>query len=230
MNFWNQFLWIIYPYLMLTTFLVVHIYRYNTDQLAWTAKSSEFLEKKSLKWGSMLFHIGIVFVFFGHVGGLLIPKTVMESLGVSEHLYHMGAVYGGGLAGIMTLAGITILFLRRLNVKRVRAISSASDILVAVLLLVNVAMGVYNTLGYNLFVGGFDYRETIAPWLRGLITFRPDASLMADVPLFFKLHVILSFAVFGIWPFTRLVHVWSVPVAYFKRSYIVYRSRQNRTA
>lgn len=230
MNFWNQFLWIIYPYLMLTTFLVVHIYRYNTDQLAWTAKSSEFLEKKSLMWGSMMFHIGIVLVFFGHVGGLMIPKTVMESLGVSEHLYHMGAVYGGGLAGIMTLAGITILFLRRINVKRVRATSSASDFLVAILLLVNVAMGVYNTLGYNLFVGGFDYRETIAPWLRGLITFRPDASLMADVPLFFQLHVILSFAVFGIWPFTRLVHVWSVPLAYFKRSYIVYRSRQNRTA
>lgn len=230
MDFWNQFLWIIYPYLMITTFVVVHIYRYNTDQLAWTAKSSEFLEKKSLKWGSMLFHIGIVLVFFGHVGGLLIPKSLMESLGVSEHLYHMGAVYGGGLAGIMTLAGITILFLRRMNVKRVRAISSASDILVAVLLLVNVAMGVYNTLGFNLFVGGFDYRETIAPWLRGLMTFRPDASLMADVPLFFQLHVILSFAIFGIWPFTRLVHVWSVPLAYFKRSYIVYRSRQNRTA
>ncbi len=230
MNFWNQFLWIIYPYLMLTTFVVVHIYRYNTDQLAWTAKSSEFLEKDSLKWGSMLFHIGIVLVFFGHVGGLLIPKSFMESIGVSEHSYHMGAVYGGGVAGLMTLAGITILFLRRINVKRVRAISSTSDILVAVLLLVNVAMGVYNTLGYNLFVGGFDYRETIAPWLRGLFTFRPDASLMADVPLFFKLHVILSFAVFGIWPFTRLVHVWSVPLAYFKRSYIVYRSRQNRAA
>lgn len=229
MNFWNQFLWIIYPYVMLTTFLGVHIYRYNTDQLAWTAKSSEFLEKKSLMWGSMMFHIGIILVFFGHVGGLLIPKSVMESLGVSEHLYHMGAIYGGGLAGLMTLAGITILFLRRVNVKRVRATSSASDILVAILLLVNIAMGVYNTLGYNLFVGGFDYRETIAPWLRGLMTFRPDASLMADVPLFFQLHVILSFAVFGIWPFTRLVHVWSVPLAYFKRSYIVYRSRQNRT-
>lgn len=230
MNFWNQFLWIIYPYLMLTTFIVVHIYRYNTDQLAWTAKSSEFLEKKSLMWGSMLFHVGIVMVFFGHVAGLMIPKSFMESVGVSEHLYHAGAVYLGGLAGIMCLVGITILFLRRINVKRVRVTSTASDMLVAVLILANVALGVAMTLGYNMFGDGYDYRETISPWLRGLLSFRPDASLMADVPLFFQLHVIFSFAIFGIWPFTRLVHVWSVPLAYFKRSYIVYRSRNNHVA
>lgn len=228
MNFSNQFLWVIYPYLMLTLFVVGHIYRYNTDQLSWTAKSSEFLEKKSLRWGSMLFHLGIIMVFFGHVGGLLIPKAWTEAVGVSQEMYHAGAVYGGGFAGIMTLAGIGILLFRRLNVKRVRVTSSFTDILVAVLLFLIILMGVYNTLGYNMFVGGFDYRESIGPWLRGIFTFTPNPTFMSDVPLFFKLHVIFSFAIFGIWPFTRLVHVWSMPISYLKRSYIVYRSRGAR--
>lgn len=230
MNFWNQFLWVIYPYLMLTVFLVGHIYRYNTDQLAWTAKSSEFLEKKSLRWGSMLFHLGIIMVFFGHVAGLLIPKRVFETFGISEAMYHAGAVYGGGFAGVITLAGIAILLFRRLNVKRVRVTSSAGDFLVAFLLFAVILMGVYNTLGYNLFVGGFDYRETIAPWLRGILTLSPDASLMSEVPFFFKLHVLLSFAIFGVWPFTRLVHVWSFPLDYLKRSYIIYRRRGTKQA
>lgn len=225
MRFWDQFLWIIYPYLMLTTFIVVHLFRYRTDQLAWTAKSSEFLEKKSLRWGSMLFHVGIIMVFFGHVGGLLVPKAVMERMGISEAIYHAGAVYGGGLAGIITLAGIFILMTRRLTNLRVRAISSTSDTLLTILLFLNIFLGVAMTLGFNLFVGGFDYRETIAPWLRGLLTFRPDPSYMAEVPWIFQMHVLLSFAIFGIWPFTRLVHVWSVPLAYFRRSYVVYRKR-----
>ncbi len=230
MNAWNQFLWVIFPYMMLTTFVVGHVYRYNTDQYGWTAKSSEFLEKKHLRWGSMLFHVGIVFVFFGHIAGLFIPKSFLEHLGVSEELYHAGAVYGGGVAGLMTLAGIAILLFRRLNVTRVRVTSDASDILVAILLFANVLIGVFNTLGFNLLVGGFDYRETISPWIRGIFTLTPDASLMADVPLGFKLHVLLSFAIIGIWPFTRLVHVWSVPIAYFTRSYVVYRSRNANQA
>lgn len=230
MNGWSQVLWVIYPYVMLTVFVVGHVYRYNTDQLAWTSKSSEFLEKKSLRWGSMLFHLGIIMVFFGHVAGLLIPKTVFEALGVTESMYHAGAVYGGGLAGIATLAGITILLVRRLHVKRVRMTSSFGDWLVAVLLLLVIGMGVFNTLGYNLVVGRFDYRETIAPWLRGLLMFSPDPALMEEVPVFFKLHVLASFAIFGVWPFTRLVHVWSVPLDYLKRSYIVYRRRNTKQA
>ncbi|WP_027415878.1 respiratory nitrate reductase subunit gamma [Aneurinibacillus terranovensis] len=225
MNYGSQFLWVVYPYLMLTVFLVGHIYRYKTDQLSWTAKSSEFLEKKQLRLGSMLFHIGIFLVLGGHLVGLLVPKWALENMGVTEELYHKGAVYGGGLVGIVTLAGIAILLFRRVTVTRVRVTSSISDILVAVLLLIVIGMGVYNTLGYNLLVGEYDYRETIAPWIRGLLTFTPNPSLMDGAPLFFKMHVIFSFAIFGIWPFTRLVHVWSFPIEYFRRSYIVYRSR-----
>ncbi|CRK82223.1 respiratory nitrate reductase subunit gamma [Neobacillus massiliamazoniensis] len=220
-----QFLWVIFPYLMLTIFIVGHIYRYNVDQLSWTAKSSEFLEKKHLKWGSMLFHIGILFVFVGHVGGLLIPKSLMESLGVSESMYHAGAVYGGGLAGIITLLGILILLNRRLTNKRVRLTSDTSDLITVILIFLIILIGIYNTLIGNRLHPHFDYRETISPWFRGLLTFVPDPSLMKGVPLGFQLHILISFALIGIWPFTRLVHVWSVPLSYFKRRYIIYRKR-----
>ena len=221
----QQFLWVIFPYLMITIFLIGHFYRYNTDQLAWTAKSSEFLEKKSLRWGSMMFHIGILMVFAGHVAGLFIPKSFMESLGVSESLYHAGAVYGGGVAGIITLAGILLLLNRRFANKRVRGTSDTGDFVTVIMLSLIVLIGIYNTLIGNQLHPDFDYRETISPWVRGLITFTPDFSLMNEVPLGFQLHVLISFALIGIWPFTRLVHVWSVPLSYFKRSYILYRKR-----
>jgi nitrate reductase gamma subunit len=221
----NQFLWVIFPYLMIMVFLVGHIYCYNMNQLEWTAKSSEFLEKKSLKYGSMLFHIGILLVFLGHIAGLLIPKSFMEMVGVSEALYHTGAVYGGGFAGILTLVGILILLNRRLTNKRVRLTSDKSDIVTVILIFLIIAIGLYNTVIGNRLHPNFDYRETISPWVRGLITFTPDPSLMKTVPFGFKLHIFITFILIGIWPFTRLVHVWSIPLSYFKRSYIVYRRR-----
>lgn len=230
MNYLNQFLWVIFPYLTIVVFIVGHIFRYNTDQIGWTAKSSEFLEKKSLKWGSILFHVGILMVFGGHVAGILIPKSFFEGIGVTEEMYHTSAIFGGGLAGIITFIGIMILLFRRIGDKRIRRTSSIGDMVVAILLFVEVGMGLYNTLGHNLLVGGFDYRVTIAPWFRGLLIFRPDPSLMVSVPLVYKLHTLFAFAIFGIWPFTRLVHVWSLPIEYLKRSFIIYRSRNARKA
>lgn len=225
MTLFQQFLWIIYPYITLTLFVAGQIYRYENDQYNWSAQSSEFLEKKRLRWGSILFHWGIIFALLGHFSGLLIPKTTLETFGVSEAMYHAGAIYAGGVAGIAALIGIFLLILRRLGVKRIRLTSNTMDILVVLILLALILIGIYLTLGFNIFVGGFDYRESISPWFRGLLTFTPNARLMLDVPLPFKLHILLAFTLFGLWPFTRLVHVWSLPVSYVRRSYIVYRSR-----
>ena len=227
---WNQLLWVIFPYVMLTLFVVGHIYRYNYDQFGWTAQSSEFMEKKSLKWGSILFHLGILMVVGGHLVGLLVPKAWTDAIGISEEMYHAGAIFGGGLAGIITLAGISILLIRRINVKRVRVTGSFTDLLIAVLLFLEIVMGLYNTLGYNLFIGEVDYRTTLAPWLRGVLVLNPNPALMSEVPLFFKLHTLFAFAIFGLWPFTRLVHVWSIPLEYLKRNYIIYRSRNAKKA
>lgn len=229
MDYLNQFLWVIYPYIAIAIFVVGHIYRYNTDQIGWTAKSSEFLENKTLRWGSILFHVGILMVLGGHILGLMVPKSITEKIGLTDHAYHMMSLVIGGVAGVITLIGISILLFRRLNNTRVRRTSSFTDILIAILIFVEVAFGLYNTLGYNLFIG-YDYRETISPWLRGFLIFKPDPTLMKDVPLFYQLHVLLGFAIFALWPFTRLVHVWSLPLEYFKRSYIIYRSRNAKRA
>lgn len=225
MNYGEQFLWIIFPYLALTIFILGHLYRYNTDQLGWTAKSSELLEKKSLQWGSLLFHGGILAVVGGHISGLLIPKAWLAFVGVTDHMYHMVAIYCGGPAGLMTLAGILILTVRRFNNDRVYAVSSMTDLAVVILILAEVVLGLASTATNVFGASAFDYRATIAPWFRGLLLLQPDAAFMDSVPWVFKLHVIIGFALLALWPFTRLVHVWSMPVEYVNRSYIQYYSR-----
>lgn len=226
MNYSEQFLWVIFPYLTLTIFVLGHIYRYNTDQLGWTAKSSELLEKKSLQWGSLLFHGGILAVVGGHVSGLLIPKAWFEAIGVTDHMYHMVAIYCGGPAGVMTLAGIVILTVRRFSNDRVYAVSSKADLMVVLLLVGEVILGLTSTATNVFGAGTFDYRATIAPWFRGLLLLQPDAATMASVPWVFKLHVIMAFSLFAVWPFTRLIHVWSMPIEYIRRPYIQYYSRE----
>jgi len=223
----EQFLWVIFPYACMMIFIVGHIFRYRTDQFSWTAKSSEFIEKKQLMLGSMLFHIGIIPVIMGHVVGLGIPASWMTAMGVSEHMYHLGAVYGGGLFGVVTLVGMLILTSRRFTIRSVRKLSSASDLVVNTLLLFIVFMGMYATLFTNAVQPDFDYRETISIWFRGLFILQPDASLMRSVPISFKIHALTGFAIFAFWPFTRLVHVWSVPLNYIGRSYILYRRHKS---
>ncbi|ARJ50542.1 respiratory nitrate reductase subunit gamma [Staphylococcus lutrae] len=222
----NQFLWVIFPYLCLAVFLIGHIARYRFDQFSWTAKSSEFIEKKQLKWGSLLFHLGIIPVFLGHVVGLLIPAHWLAAMGINNHIYHIGAVYIGSVFGIITLIGMFLLTARRVTKQNVRRLSSASDIFVNFLLLLIVFVGCYSTLVTNVTTPEFDYRQTISIWFRGLFALRPDAQLMADVPLTFQLHILLGFTIMACWPFTRLVHVWSVPVTYASRSYIIYRKHK----
>ncbi|MBO1199661.1 respiratory nitrate reductase subunit gamma [Staphylococcus simiae] len=222
----NQFLWVIYPYLCLAIFIFGHLVRYRYDQFSWTAKSSELIEKKRLMWGSLLFHLGIIPVFFGHVVGLLIPKSWMEAFGVTEHLYHIGAVYIGSIFGIITLIGMFLLTARRVTTKSIRRLSSASDIFVNFLLLLIVFMGCYATLVTNAQHPEFNYRTSLSIWFRQLLMFKPDASLMNSVPIGFKIHVLLGFTIMACWPFTRLVHVWSVPLSYINRRYIIYRKNK----
>lgn len=227
MNMIDQLLWVIFPYICVVVFIVGHIFRYRTDQFSWTAKSSEFIEKKQLMIGSLLFHIGIIPVILGHISGLGIPKSWMHAFGVSDHLYHIGAIYIGGFFGFVTLAGMIILTSRRFTKSTVRKLSSTSDLIVNVILLFIVFMGMYATLVTNAVQPDFDYRSSISVWFRNLFILQPDASLMADVPVSFKIHVLSGFLIMGLWPFTRLVHVWSVPLNYAGRSYILYRKNRS---
>ena len=227
MNMIDQFLWVIFPYICIAVFIVGHIFRYRTDQFSWTAKSSEFIEKKQLMIGSLLFHIGIIPVIMGHISGLAIPKSWLQAVGVNDHLYHIGAIYIGGFFGFVTLAGMIILTSRRFTKSTVRKLSSTSDLIVNVILLFIVFMGMYATLVTNAVQPDFDYRTSISVWFRNLFILQPDASYMLNVPMSFKIHVVTGFLIFALWPFTRLVHVWSVPLNYVGRSYILYRKNRS---
>lgn len=227
MNMIDQFLWVIFPYICIAVFIVGHIFRYRTDQFSWTAKSSEFIEKKQLMIGSLLFHIGIIPVIMGHVSGLAIPKSWLHAVGVNDHLYHIGAIYIGGFFGFVTLAGMIILTSRRFTKSTVLKLSSTSDLIVNVILLFIVFMGMYATLVTNAVQPDFDYRTSISVWFRNLFILQPDASYMLNVPMSFKIHVVTGFLIFALWPFTRLVHVWSVPLNYVGRSYILYRKNRS---
>lgn len=223
MSFWDYFLWAVFPYLCLTIFVVGHIYRYNTDQFGWSAQSSEFLEKRQLKWGSLLFHWGIVFVFFGHVAGILVPKVVYDTMGITPHMYHMVAFSAGGVAGLATVIGGFLFFLRRSGTKRIRNTGNMNALFTLVILGAVVLVGFSATVGYTATGGDFDYRASIGPWFRSLLYLSPKPGLMVGVPFGFQLHVFLAFLIFAIWPFTRLVHVWSLPLEYLRRKYIIYR-------
>ncbi|SEJ54017.1 nitrate reductase gamma subunit [Bhargavaea ginsengi] len=219
----DQFLWVIFPYICIAVFVVGHILRYRTDKFHWTAKSSEFIEKKQLVIGSLLFHLGIIPVILGHISGLGIPKEWMRAVGVNDHMYHLGAIWIGGFFGLVTLLGMFILTFRRFSIKAVRKLSSASDMIVNTLLLMIVFMGMYATVVTNAVNPAFDYRDTISVWFRDLFLLRPDPSYMMGVPVSFQIHILAAFLIFALWPFTRLVHVWSAPLSYVGRSYILYR-------
>lgn len=221
----SEILWVILPYFALSVFVVVNVYRYFFDSSVWTSKSSELLEKRRLKWGSLMFHYGLIFVFLGHVGGLIIPESLTQSMGIAEAQYRMSALWIGGIAGTITIAGLLLLLYRRLSIRSVRSAGSLSDMLVLFLLLLVMVMGVFNTLASPALFTGFDYRLTISPWFRDLFLLQPNASLMTTVPVSFQMHVIAAMALAIVWPFTRLVHAWTIPIRYLRRAPVVYRAK-----
>ena len=221
----NALPWIVVPYLAVVLFLGGHIWRWRTDRLGWTTRSSQLLEQRWLRLGSPLFHVGILGVVGGHVLGILVPKRVTDAMGVSEHAYHVLSLAAGGFFGTLALAGLVILTLRRLLVRRVRRAGGANDLAVDLLLLVVVGLGMGETFGWNLGVGAYAYRETVSVWFRQLPTLHPDASLMSGAPWVYQAHVLASLALFALWPFSRLVHVWTAPVQYVvRRAHVLYRS------
>jgi nitrate reductase gamma subunit len=200
------------------------VWRYRYDKFGWTTRSSQLYERRLLRWGSPLFHFGILFVFLGHVMGLGVPKSWTEAVGISEHLYHLSAVGIGSLAGFCTVVGLAILIYRRRTVGPVFVATTKMDKTMYVFLAAVILLGMWNTAGANVF-GTYDYRESVSIWFRGIFRFDLHPDLMAAAPLSFQLHGLIAMALFALWPFTRLVHVFSVPLGYLTRPYIVYRSR-----
>ena len=220
MTDWNTFAFLVFPYLSLAIFILGHLYRYFADPFHWNARSSELLDKKGLTYSSVIFHYGIVLTFTGHFGGLLIPQTVFDSFGISGEMHTRMAVVMGMLFGGAALVGICMLVWRRLTNDRVFLHSSDMDLATSAFLLLTIGVGTY-----NVFFGHYYVLDTVAPWIRSIVTFDPAPELMEAVPFSYQLHVFFAFVLFALSPFTRLIHIWSVPVPYLLRETIVVRKR-----
>jgi respiratory nitrate reductase gamma subunit len=221
------FLWIVTPYVAITVFVVGHIWRYRRDQFGWTSRSNQLLERRLLKWGSPLFHYGALAAIGGHILGILIPKTATGAVDIDEHAYHYISAIPGTIAGAATLLGLLILIYRRARCRRIAVTTSYADLVVYALLLYLCASGMVDTLFHNALAAddGYDYRRTVAIWFRGLFAFQDNVRLMHSVPFVYQLHVLSAWAIIALWPFSRLVHAWSVPLQYIGRPPILYRRR-----
>lgn len=217
-------LWVVLPYVSITVFVVGHIWRYRHDQFGWTSRSTQLLENRLLRWGNPLFHYGALAAIGGHVLGILIPASLTQRIGISEAAYHLVSVSAGTVAWAAVIAGLLILAYRRLAIARVRVTTTRIDVLTFGLLFVVIALGIWETFGVNLLQGGYDYRSTVAVWFRDIFTFDPQTSLMTSAPLVFQLHAISAWFLFALWPFSRLVHAWSIPLTFLGRAQILYRS------
>jgi len=223
----NQFLFGIYPYLALAVFFVGSLVRFDRDQYTWKSDSSQLLRAGQLRWGSNLFHIGILGIFFGHLVGLLTPLAIWHALGVTPGAKQLLAVVAGGAAGALCLVGLILLIHRRLTEPRIRITGRPMDMAVLLLLLAQLLLGLFSIA---VSVQHLDGEEMIKlmTWAQHIVTFRGDAAgYVAEVALVFKLHLVLGMTIFLVFPFSRLVHVWSgfATVGYLVRAYQVVRSR-----
>jgi nitrate reductase gamma subunit len=213
MSTWlNNALYGWYPYVALTVFLLGSLLRFDHSQYTWRTGSSQLLRRKQLIWGSNLFHVGILVIFAGHFVGLLTPVAVFDALGISHTSKQILAMTAGGIAGVACWIGIALLASRRLLDPRIRTTSSFGDIAILLLLWVQLTLGLA-TIGSS--AQHLDGHEMVKfmNWAQGIVTLHPgSAALIADVDLVFKCHLFLGMTIFLVFPFTRLVHVWSVPV------------------
>jgi nitrate reductase gamma subunit len=226
-SYLNQFLFGYFPYLALVVFFVGSLIRFDREQYTWKSDSSQLLRRGQLRWGSNLFHIGILGIFLGHLFGLLTPLWVWHALGVTAPAKQMLAIVAGGIAGVMCFGGLVMLLHRRLVDPRIRATSKPMDVLVLVLLLAQLTLGLFSiTVSWAHLDGGEMLR--FMEWAQRIATFRDGAAgLVAGASPIFKLHIVLGLMIFLIFPFTRLVHVWSgfATVYYLFRPYQVVRQR-----
>jgi nitrate reductase gamma subunit len=216
-----------YPYFCLTVFIVASWVRFDREQFTWRSGSSQLLRRRQLIWGSNLFHVGILLIFLGHFVGLLTPIRVFDAIGISHTAKQWMAIIVGGVAGVACFIGLTLLVHRRLFDSRIRKTSSFGDIAILLLLYVQLILGLA-TIPVSLnHLDGYEMVKFMT-WAQGILTLQPGvSSLVADAYWIFKLHLFLGMTVFLVFPFTRLVHIWSAPVWYLgRRGYQIVRTNR----
>lgn len=228
MSYLNELLFGYYPYVAGAVFLLGSLVRFDRDQYTWRSGSSQLLRGKNMRVASNLFHVGILLLFVGHFVGLLTPPALYHALGLSTSAKQILAVTAGGIFGVMTLVGLGMLLHRRMTDPRIRATSSKSDVFILWLLFAQLVLGLF-TLPVSLAHSDGSTMLLLAEWAQRIVTFRGGAAdLVADVNILFKLHLFLGVTIFLVFPFTRLVHIWSAPVWYMGRPYQIVRQRYAR--
>ncbi|AZM56696.1 respiratory nitrate reductase subunit gamma [Streptomyces sp. WAC 01529] len=217
-------LWGVLPYIAFVLLVAGTIWRYRYDKFGWTTRSSQVYESKLLNIASPMFHYGILFVLVGHLVGLFLPESWTEKAGVSEHTYHLFSLYGGTAAGVLLVLGILLLLYRRRTNTPVFRATTANDKLMYLVLFAAIVLGMVAKLTHAS-GDGYNYRDSIAPWARSLFTLRPDIDRMTGVPVLYEIHAVVGMVLFALVPFTRLIHMFSAPLQYLFRPYVVYRAR-----
>ncbi|GGS41653.1 respiratory nitrate reductase subunit gamma [Streptomyces griseoviridis] len=218
------FLWAVLPYAAFVSLVAGLVWRHRYDRFGWTTRSSQVYESRLLNIASPVFHYGILFVLAGHLIGLFVPESWTDAIGVHERAYHLFSLYGGTLAGALAVLGIgALVYRRRTNAPVFRA-TTANDKFMYVFLVGAILLGMAAKLAHSTGTG-YDYRHSLAPWARSLFRLSPETGLMADVPALYQAHAVVGMLLIALVPYTRLVHMFSAPVQYLVRPYVVYRSR-----
>lgn len=224
-DYLNTALFGVYPYVATTVLFLGSWLRYRSDQSSWRSGSSQFLSKKYLFWGSNLFHAGMLMILIGHFGGLLTPPFVYHAIGLTASMKQLVAIVVGGTAGIVCFVGLVILIYRHLTEARLRATCSSGDIVVLALLLAQVLLGLAS-LPISLSHRDGSQMLVLCEWAQRLVMLRGGAAeLIIGVHWIFKLHLLLGITLLAVLPFSRLVHIWSVPLGYLTRAYQIVRGR-----
>ena len=224
----HNFFYGVYPYLAGTIFLLGSLVRFEREQYTWKSDSSQLLSGRYLRAGSNLFHVGILAIFAGHFVGLLTPHAVFRALGVSDLAHQYIAIGAGAVFGSLCMMGGVILLLRRLLNRRVRVNSRFMDIFILAWLLATLSLGL-STLPVS--IGHASHGDpgamlALATWAQSIVTFQPNPAAIAGVDTIFKVHLFFGMTVFLLFPFSRLVHIWSMPIGYLVRAYQVVRTKR----
>ena len=225
-TFLHQFLFGVYPYICLAVFFMGSLARFDRDQYTWKSDSSQLLRRGTLRWGSNLFHAGILFLFFGHTVGLLTPHWLYEAFITPAHKQLL-AIVAGGVAGAVCFVGLSLLLHRRLTDPRIRLTSHRTDLAILIILWVQLVLGLV-TLPFSLGHKDGTVMLVLSDWAQRIATLRPDTAGLVALAWPYKVHLVLGMTIFLLFPFSRLVHVWSglASVAYVFRPYQVVRSRR----
>lgn len=227
MNALHSFIFGIYPYICLSVFFLGSLIRFDRDQYSWKSDSSELLKRGQLRLGSNLFHVGVLFLLFGHFFGMLTPHFVYAHL-IDAGTKQIAAMASGGIAGLLGITGLSLLLHRRLFEPRIRVNSKTSDIVLLILLWLQFALGLGTIPVSAQHLDGGEMLK-LAEWAQGIVTFKAGvAGILTETDWIFKMHMFLGMSIFLIFPFTRLVHVWSGfgAAAYLLRPYQIVRARR----